>query len=108
MGEAMEIRNPVYWFKVTGFLQHNWAVIEPTDSAVLVYFFDDRKRVFDQMRFTSESAAEAGLRRNGFSRYADDPKAQEFIGEPEGEFRWDIGPRPVYSSGEYWVPGHDD
>ena len=48
-----------YWYKVVEFLQQNWAVIEPVPGSrnCVVYFFDDRSRIFDQLRFSSEADA---------------------------------------------------
>lgn len=103
MEQVPNIRNTDYWFKVVEFLQQNWGVIEATESGCTVFFFGDTAGIFDQIDFGSISDAEAALKRNDFSRYDEDKKAQEFIAKPEPPFR--IQPHPnglIYSSGKYW------
>jgi hypothetical protein len=99
----VEIRSRDYWFKVVEFLQTNWALIDETDEGVMVWFFGDTSGVFDEMEFPSEDAAIRALKRNGFARYAEDPKAQEFIGKPEPPFYRHPHPNgQIYSSGRFW------
>ena len=103
MEEIPNITNTDYWFKVVEFLQQNWGVIETTESGCTVYFFGDTAGIFDQIDFNSVSEAEAALRRNGFGKYEEDKKAQEFIAKPEPPFQWQPHPNgPIYSSGRYW------
>jgi len=54
------------------------------------------------MKFTSEQEAQRQLKQNGFGRYPEDIKAQEFIGVPKPPFYRDSHPNgPIYSSGRY-------
>jgi len=103
MEEELDIKSTDYWFKVAEFLQQNWGVIESTESGCTVYFFGDTAGVFDQIDFQSIQEAEEALRRNGFARYGEDTKAQEFIAKPKPPFRRRPHPNgPIYSSGRYW------
>ena len=99
----VEIASRDYWFKVVEFLQQNWALIDLHEVGFIVWFFGDTSRVFDQMTFPTKIEAEKALQRNGFRRYADDPKAQESIGIPKPPFRRSVHPNgPIYSSGRFW------
>ena len=99
----IEILSRDYWFKVVEFLQQNWALIDPHESGVVVWFFGDTSGIFDQMTFPTKIDAEEALTRNGFRRYADDPRSQEFIGVPKPQFRRSAHPNgPIYSSGRFW------
>jgi|ETNmetMinimDraft_26_1059896.scaffolds.fasta_scaffold393262_1 hypothetical protein len=94
-----------YWFKVVDMLQQNWALIELEENGTAtIYFFHDLSKIIDKMEFRSKSLAEAGLKRNGFSRFADDREAQQFIALPAPpEINKDItSSGGIYSSGEYW------
>ena len=103
MEQLPNITNTDYWFKIVEFLQQNWGVIETTESGCTVYFFGDTAGVFDRIDFGSISDAEAALKLNGFSRYDEDKKAQEFIAKPKPPFRMQPHPKgPIYSSGRYW------
>ena len=100
---VVEIESRDYWFKVVEFLQQNWALIDPHGSEVVVWFFGDTSGVFDEMTFAAEAEAVEALKRNGFQRYADDPKSQEFIAKPEPPFRRRAHPNGlIYSSGKFW------
>lgn len=91
------------WFKIVEFLQQTWAVLIEQDDTVLVVFYGDTCGVFDQISFDDQQTGEAALRRNGFSKYKDDPKAQEFIALPDDEFHVFHHPNGfIYSSGKYW------
>lgn len=103
MDDKINIKSTDYWFKVVEFLQQNWGVIETTDSGCTIYFFGDTAGVFDQLEFSSVDEAETALRRNGFARYDDDKKAQEFIAKPRPPFHRQSHPNgPIYSSGRFW------
>ena len=104
MSEQFNFQSTDYWFKIVDFLQQNWAVIESNDSGTcVVYFFGDTSGVFDQLDFNSIEEAEIALTRNGFRKYADDKKAQEFIAKPQPPFHQQPHPNgPIYSSGKYW------
>ncbi len=90
-------------FKVVDFLQQNWAVIIEDDKGARIIFYGDTRGVFDELRYDKLKVAKDALRRNGFRRYREDKKAQEFIGLPRGRFHLREHPRgQIYSSGEYW------
>lgn len=91
------------WFKIVDFLQHNWAVVIEGEDNVLVVFYGDTSGVFDEMVFPTRDEAEQALRRNGFSKFLEDKRAQEFIGLPRGEFVERSHPNGrIYSSGRFW------
>ena len=99
----VQITSQDFWVKVVEFLQQNWALIEEADSGVRVYFISDTSGVFDQIDFVSPQEAEDALVRNGFSRFADDPKAQEFLTPPGPPYHFRPHPNgPIYSSGRFW------
>ena len=103
MEEEFDINNTDYWFKVVEFLQQNWGVIEESEAGCTVYFFGDTAGVFDQLDFGSIWDAEEALKANGFARYEEDNKAQEFIAKPKPPFRRRSHPNGrIYSSGRYW------
>jgi len=104
----MRTRIPEYlandpWIKVVEMLQQNWAVVLEDESPILVVFFDDRRGVFDELRFESLEKATTALKRNGFFKYQTDREVQEFIPLPEGDFHerahWN---GRIYSSGRFW------
>jgi len=103
MNDRVEIRSRDYWFKVVDMLQQNWALIDvEPDGSCTVHFVHDRSGKFDEMKFTSEQEAQRQLKQNGFGRYPEDIKAQEFIGVPKPPFYRDSHPNgPIYSSGRY-------
>jgi hypothetical protein len=91
------------WFKIVDFLQQNWAVVIEREDDVLVVFYGDTCGVFDEMPFPTCHEAAQALRQNGFSKFMEDQKAQEFIGFPRGEFAELPHPNGrVYSSGRFW------
>jgi len=102
--DIIAIQSRDYWFKIIEMLQQNWALIDiDPDGSCLVYFMHDGSGVFDEMHFTSEQEAQSQLKQNGFRRYAEDSKAQEFISTPKSPFYKDSHPNgPIYSSGRYW------
>ena len=103
MNDPVTIRTRDYWFKVIEMLQQNWALIEPSDQGVTVYFVSDTSGVFDEMEFLSAPDAESALRLNGFSRIDEDPKAASFLRRPEPPFHRRPHPNgPIYSSGRFW------
>ncbi len=101
----IEIESRDYWFKIVEFLQQNWALIDVNpDETATVHFVDDASGVFDVMQFDCMEMAERGLRRNGFNRFADDKKAQEFIGPPDPPFfNGHLPEKNIYSSGKFWT-----
>ena len=99
----LEIRSRDYWFKIVEFLQQNWALIDEIPDGCMVFFFGDTSGVFDRLSFPSVAEAEAALRRNGFARFVEDKKAQEFIAIPQPPFHERPHPNgPIYSSGRFW------
>lgn len=101
--ETVEISSRDYWFKIVEFLQQNWALIDSSADGVIVRFLSDTGGVFDELSFASQQDAENALHRNGFAKYADDSKSQEFIAPPEPPFWKSQHPNGlIYSSGRYW------
>lgn len=101
--DVVEIESRDYWFKIVDFLQQNWALIDPHDFGVVVWFFGDTSGVFDQLTFSASREAEEALKKNGFGRYADDPKSKESIAVPRPPFHRRAHPNgPIYSSGRFW------
>lgn len=101
----VEIKSRDYWFKIVGFLQQNWALIDETPDGCVVFFvcFARTSGVFDRITFLSVEEAETALLRNGFARFAEDKKAQEFIVTPEPPFyEWAHPNGPIYSSKRFW------
>ncbi|MFC1606310.1 hypothetical protein ACFL33_05560 [Pseudomonadota bacterium] len=92
------------WMKIVDMLQQNWAVVVERDDAVLVVFYGDTCGVFDQLAFDNRETAERALRRNGFGRFRDDAKAQQFIALPDGDFHEQPHPNGfIYSGGRFWI-----
>lgn len=57
-----------------------------SDGSCTVYFIEDLSGVFDSLGFFSEAEAAEALQRNGFSRYAVDKQAQDFLSAPKPPF----------------------
>lgn len=104
-GPVIEIASRDFWFKVVEMLQQNWALVDDgPGEGVTVHFLHDGSGVFDRMEFPNRPAAMAALRRNGFSRFADDAAAQAFIVAPTPPFLAVSHPNgPIYSSGRFWT-----
>ena len=66
--EDISMASRDYWFTVTSFLQQNWALIDPAETGVTIWFLGDASGVFDQLAFGTAVEAERALRRNGFWR----------------------------------------
>ena len=95
------------WFKVTGMLQQNWAmVVEEKNSnknKASIYFFDDHGEVFDLLFYPIPAQADHALAFNGFTPLDDEPGFRAIAGYPHFPLVIrERGSRPVYSSGEYW------
>jgi hypothetical protein len=107
MSDIVEIESRDFWVKVVGMLEQNWALIETGDAAshgVRVFFIGDTSSVFDEMSFGSSDDAMRALRRNGFTRYADDRELQSFVVPPKPTFWRSQHPNgAIYSSGRYWI-----
>ena len=102
------IRSRDYWFKVTSFLQENWALVDVEPDGAIVWFLNKGSGVIDRLRFRSEAEATRGLRHNGFQRFADDPEAPRYVRPPAPPFlgAWAKGASyagGIYSSGKYWT-----
>ncbi|MEO2015172.1 MAG: hypothetical protein ABGZ53_12450 [Fuerstiella sp.] len=103
MTNEIPIGSSDYWFKVIDFLQQNWALIEPVENGVTVYFLNDDSNVFDELQFKSMDEADSALQLNEFRRFADDPTADSFLRCPAAPFfRDEHSNRPIYSSGDFW------
>lgn len=107
MNEEIKIDNDDYWYKVVGFLQENWALIEKKNDKYVVYFLmsDYRKltKVFDQIAFETSEEAQKSLLFNGFRLYSKDDEFQKIAGPPVKPFI--VGEHPngkIYSSGRFW------
>lgn len=102
-------REPL-WFKVTGMLNQNWAMVvgsatekEQTSPAARIYFFDDHGAVFDRLEYASASQADYALAFNGFTMLNDEPGFEAIAGLPSWPLKQSpFSDRPVYSSGEFW------
>jgi hypothetical protein len=107
MSDIVEIQSRDYWVKVVGMLEQNWALIETHDAAstgVRVFFIGDTSGVFDEMSFRSSDDASRALRRNGFTRYADDSRLESFVVPPKPPFKRSQHPNgAIYSSGRFWL-----
>jgi type I restriction enzyme M protein len=98
-----QVKIPVFWVKVVGFLQQNWAIIQERDGITAILFFDDLGRVFDELDFQNQQQAVDGLKRNGFSRYGDaQDNIRDYVSQPEWPLHHDVALRAIYSSGEFW------
>ena len=101
--KEVAIQSRDYWFKIVEFLQQNWALMDPCDRGVKVWFFGDTAGVFNELTFASAEEARRALQRNGFRRYAEAPEVHSFIAPPTPPFRRHPHPNgPIYSSGRYW------
>jgi len=102
--DTVDIKSRAFWVKVLGMLVQNYALVDATPDGAHVWFIGEGGDVFDEMRFASVEAAEAGLRYNGFWLYGEEPNDHEYLPIPaepfvRGRLREGGG---VYSSGEYW------
>ena len=103
MNESISIQSTDYWFKVIEMLQQNWALIEPREQGVTVFFVNETSGVFDEMTFESSASADTALRLNGFRRFAEDERAATFLHRPQPPFTRRPHPNgPIYSSGRFW------
>jgi hypothetical protein len=103
MSEIISIRSGDYWIRVIEMCRQEWALIEPTEQGVTVYFLSDNSSVFDEIAFDSGAAAELALRRNMFFRFAEEPEAASFLRCPASPFtRCPHAGGPIYSSGRFW------
>jgi len=101
----IEIVSRDYWFKIVGFLQQHWALVDqaPDQDGCRVHFLGDSTGVFDGLAFPTAAAAAAALERNGFARLSGDPKAQGFLPAPPPPFLEGSHPNGrIYSSGRCW------
>jgi hypothetical protein len=119
--KLFKIMSRDWWFKVTGMLSHNWALIElHEDNTVTVFFFYDhgisenrvpnfdklslvgRCAVIDSLEFEGVEEAEYGLANNSFSRLEEEPGPWDGS-QPIGNF-YDArsSEKSIYSSGRFW------
>lgn len=102
-------RGPL-WFKVTGMLEQNWAMVVETSAVdssaqmgVTILFFDDHGLVFDELQYANALQADHALAFNGFTPLSEQPGFRTVAGLPKFPLtRLHQFERPVYSSGEYW------
>jgi hypothetical protein len=115
-----EIKSCIWWIKILGMLQHNWALIEESGTgAATVFFFHDgevgmrgygysreqlkgRYAVVDSLNFDSAQLAKEALSRNGFRLHEN----WELLGsdvKPRGNF-YDVRSFEdgIYSSQGHW------
>jgi hypothetical protein len=104
MSEPLTFHTAEFWVKVVEMLQQNWALIEDDErGGTRVYFINDTGGVFDEMGFSSVSAAVEALGKNGFRRFAANPELQSFLRPPSSPFRRSTHPNgPIYSSGRFF------
>ena len=96
-------KKKIFRFDSSRLCREKISIDEDESGAAIVYFFGDTSGVFDQMSFTSKTEAETALRRNGFTLYDEDVKAQEFIAKPNPPFHSANHPNGlIYSSGKFW------
>ena len=97
MNEPVAIQSADFWVKVVVMLQQNWALIEAEEKGdVRVYFVTDASGVFDEIAFSSASAAREALGRNGFKRFARMPIYRPFCTRRQRRSAVD------YSPGHFW------
>jgi len=104
MKDFVEVESRDYWFKVVEMLQQNWALVDilPNGSCK-IFFVGDTSGLFDEIEVESVNEAISSLKRNGFARYAEDSKAQDFICPPKPPFYRHAHPNgSIYSSGRFW------
>jgi len=107
--EILNVPKAPFWFKVTGMLAQNWAMVceevgGPPYTAC-IYFFDDHGEVFDALSYPTAAQADHALEFNGFTPLDDEPGFRAIAGEPQFPLTLSArNARPVYSSGEYWHP----
>jgi len=107
LGEVLKVRlrSRDHWVKVVDMLQQNWALVEPLNNGqVEIVFLTDHSGIFDRISPAgTQEEAFAALRRNGFERFAEDPRLKEFLAPPEAPYFEATHPNgPIYSSGRYW------
>ena len=102
--EIVEIQSRDIWVKLVEMLQQNWALIDvEEDGRAHVFFLGDTSGVFDEMTFPTLEGAKDGLRWNGFQRFTEDEKLQEFLRPPQPPFWRSQHPNGlIYSSGRFW------
>ena len=107
--EVLDLPKEPIWFKVTGMLAQNWAMVVEkntvSSSAADIYFFDDHGDVFDTLTYPNAVQADHALVFNGFTPLDDEPGFRAIAGEPRFPLtrsEWSLGPGKVYSSGRYW------
>ena len=108
--ETLDAPQGPLWFKVTGMLNPNWAMVVQARTAqslaetrATLLFFDDHGAVFDELGYPNAAQAEHALAFNGFTPLNDQPGFRAVAGLPRLPLtRQDREKRPVYSSGEYW------
>ena len=108
--EEVIINNEDYLYKIVGFLQVNWAFIQPENSDTsecVVKFVNNASVLMDELKFDSKDEAYSALKRNGFmndseylSQYQSDKPMQKPL--PPYFDRTNYESNQIYSSGKYW------
>ena len=90
----------VFWVKVVGMLQHNWAIIENRGEVeVIVSFIQDDAMIFDSIKFNSQKEAVDALICNEFIKF-ENHGMKEILTPPKKPYGHISN--PIYSSGQYW------
>jgi hypothetical protein len=112
MRDFIEINGNVYWVKIVGMLQQNWALVHSESENVTIYFIhdhvglyahDDGSEIFDALDYATQADAEAALVKNGFKQFEDGTSFPPNLAPPKAPFF--LGAHPngkIYSSGQYW------
>ncbi len=110
---VFRIESDVWWVKVLGMLQHNWALVdELDDGSAIVYFFHDesggvgrlknRIAIIDSLEFDSKIEAMLALKLNGFD-HAEEAGENIYLSSPEGvPYDARETSRRIYSEEGYW------
>ena len=102
--EVVRIRSSNYWFKISEFLQTDWALIDENDDGTAsVRFITDSSAVFDELHFTTLEAAVKGLLANGFDIFYINDEVKDVLVPPKPPFKRKTDQRsPIYSSKKFW------
>ncbi|MBL7004455.1 MAG: hypothetical protein ISR69_10555 [Gammaproteobacteria bacterium] len=108
--EEVTINNEDYLYKIVGFLQVNWAFIQPENSDTsecVVKFVNNASVLMDELKFDSRDDAYSALKRNGFmddDEYLSKYRSNEPMKKPIPPYVDDTEyeSNRIYSSGKYW------
>jgi TFIIF-interacting CTD phosphatase-like protein len=108
--EELEINNKDYLYKIIGFLQTNWAFVQPENSdtgGCIVKFVNNRSELMDELKFDSKDEAYSALKKNGFmgdDEYLNKYRSNESMKKPLPPYtdNTKYESNRIYSSGRYW------